>query len=204
MTIGTVRCRQSRLTGKCAITGAASIMELSMFKHKPFNFKFMTGVAAATIGALILVPIATNIDATSLIGIDAAKAGQGSGGGSGGGGSGGGSGGGGSGGGSGGGGSGGGSGGGGSGGGHSDGGSSAGHDDGGHEDGETEEGKGKKKVGKSGATEKGKKASGKSTDKGKKGQLVALLTRARRAARRVPRVVVPPRPASLSAHRSRA
>ena len=144
-----------------------------MFKHKPLNFKFMTGVAAATIGAFILVPIATSIDATSLLGIDAAKAGQGSGGGSGGGGSGGGGSGGGSGGGgSGGGGSGGGSGGGGSGGGHSDGGSSAGHEDGGssaghedggHEDGETEEGKRKKKVGKSGA------ASGGSTDKGKKG-----------------------------------
>ena len=40
-----------------------------MFKHKPLNFKFMTGVAAAAIGAFILVPIATSIDATSLLGM---------------------------------------------------------------------------------------------------------------------------------------
>jgi hypothetical protein len=101
------------------------LWEFSMFKRKQINFKFMTGVAAATIGAFILVPIATNIDANSLMGINTAKAaGEGSGSGGSGKGSGG------------------------SGGGHSDGGSGGGHSDGGsgggHSDGGTKGQKGGK------------------------------------------------------------
>ena len=82
MTIGTVDADNLDLRANAPLPAQPQLWELSMFKHKPLNFKFMTGVAAATIGAFILVPIATSIDATSLLGIDAAKAGQGSGGGS--------------------------------------------------------------------------------------------------------------------------